>query len=226
MDIFYVFKFLRIWAVFASVTLIFSFLLMFCTYNIFDKAGKKASNSYIPVYNLLILLDIVELSRMYFLLLLLPVVNVFVIFLIMYRLSIVFHTSKAFALGLILFAIIFLPMLNFSKDLSVREEEKDDVSADMVSILTEQQFNDLNKAPINEPVVDNVFKTRQVMEAPAPAFRANRVKYKEMVQDVIEEEKTEVIKRVEPVMIQNIQPNKFINESIQEEDDSIEIVEL
>lgn len=225
MDIFYVFKFLRLWAVFASITLMFSLLCMFCTYNIFDKTSKKPSNSYVPVYNLLILLDIVELSRMYFILLLLPVVNVFVIYLMLYRLSIVFHTSKAFALGLIFLGVIFLPVLNYSKDLSVREEEKDDVSQDMVSILTEQQFNDLNNVPVNEPVIDNVFKTRQVTENPAPSFKANRVKYKEIVQDVIEEE-PEVIKKVEPVMVQNLQPNKFINDKITEEDDSIEIVEL
>ncbi len=220
---YYIFKMLRIWAVFATITLLFSILLMFCTYNIFEKAGKKPSNSYIPVYNLLILLDIVELSRLYFLLLLLPILNVFTIYLILYRLSIVFHTSKGFALGLIFLAVIYLPLLNYSKDLSLKEEETDDVSADMVSILTEKQFNDLNAQEVNEPVVDNVFKTKVNTETPAPAFKANRVKYREMVQEEI---KPEVIKKVEPVVVQDIQPNKFISDKVIEEDDSIEIVEL
>ena len=65
-----IFKILRIWSIFAAYTLLFSVLLSCSSYRIFEKAGKKRWQSFIPVYNLIIMLDIVKLSKFYFLLLL------------------------------------------------------------------------------------------------------------------------------------------------------------
>lgn len=225
--IYYIFKLIRIWALFALLTLAFSILLMFCSNNIFKKASKRADLSYLPVYNLLIVLDICQMNRLYFILLLLPVVNVLVIMLILYRLSIIFLTKKPFALGLILLPIIFLPILNYSKNLKLANEpseEEKDVSGEMVSMLTEEKFNELNKATEVAPSVDNVFKAPQSNVAPPPTFKANVIKYKQMVLD---EEKPKPIEKVEPVKVNDLYANRFINtQNKQEEDETIEIVEL
>lgn len=198
---------------------------MVSCHNIFKRAGKESRYSFYPVYNLLILLDIVNMDRIYFILLLFPIVNVLTILLILYRISIIFHTSGFFALGLILLPFIFLPILNFSNMYVTNEEKeiKDDVSKDAITLLTQEEFDKLNKTEEEKPSVDNIFKIKIEKEEPAPIFRANKIKYDEMVFG----KKEEPIKpeKVEPVIIEDIKP-KFINEKVVEEDDSIEIVEL
>jgi len=225
--IFYIFKFMRIWSVFALLTLAFSILLMLCSNNIFRKAGKKSWLSYLPIYNLLILLDVCQMFRLYFILLLLPIVNVLVIMLMLYRLSIIFLTKKGFALGLIFMPVLFLPMLNYSRNLRLVNEkspEEKDVSSDMVTLLTQNQVNDLNKIQEGKPIIDNVFKVPVQNVEPAPAFKANVIKYKQMV---LEEEKPKVIEKVEPIKVNDIYENRFVNtQNKQKEDETIEIVEL
>lgn len=220
-----IFKILRIWSIFAAYTLLFSVLLSCSSYRIFEKAGKKRWQSFIPVYNLIIMLDIVKLSKFYFLLLLLPITNVLIIYIMLYRLSIVFITEKKFAMGLILCAVIFLPILNYSSELRLTEEEEkklDNVSGDMITILTNKQYDELNKQEDTNPVIDNVFKADIKNYEPSPTFRANKLKYKK----IIEEEKPIVVERVEPVEVRDLKKNKFVNPKKEEEDDSIEIVEL
>ena len=223
--IYYIFKFLRIWSWFAVITLIFSFLIMFCGFNMYKKTTKRMWDAFIPMWNLLILLDIVKMPRIYFILLLLPVVNVFTIFIMLYRISIVFRTSKGFAFGLILLPVIFMPILNFFKlpSLQLEEEKKNEVS-----MLTEKDFEKLNTVEDDTPKIDNVFKSDKApKDMNVPAFKANRVKYEEivgeMVKDDIVEEK---IEKVTPVEVKDIKPNQFINPNISEEDETIEIVEL
>lgn len=216
---------LVIWLFSLGYTFIMSIVLMCSTKNIFEKTGKDSKYSYIPFYNLFILLDIVKMSKFSFIWLILPAVNVFYMFLVMYRLSIVFRTSTGFTLGLIFLPFVFLPILNHSKYLKDPEEEvkKDDVSDAMMPLLTEKQYSELNNIVDDTPKVDNVFKAPSHDIPPAPTFKANRVKYREMV---LPEEKKEEIKRVEPVEVKDIYQNRFINTKVTEEDDSIEIVEL
>ncbi len=227
MNVYYIFRFLQIWSFFAIITILFSLLVSVSTFNIFKKAQKKPSLSFIPVYNLLILLDITELPRLFFIMLLFPIINILIILVMLYRLSIIFQTNMAFALGLIFLGVIFLPLLNVSKYVKIEEEEKkaDDVSDRMMPLLTEQQYSELNNIVDDTPKIDNVFKVPYHDEPPAPIFKANQnqIKYREMV---LPDEEIEEIKRVEPVQVQDIYANRFINTKVTEEDDSIEIVEL
>lgn len=216
---------LVIWLFSLGFTFLMTIILMFSTKNIFEKTGKDSKYAYIPFYNLFVLLDIVKMSRFSFICLLMPAINVFYIFLLMYRLSIVFRTSTPFTLGLIFLPFIFLPILNNSKYLidEKEEKEKDNVIDSMMPLLTEKQYHELNNIVDDTPKVDNVFKAPSYDEPPAPVFKANKVKYREMV---LPEEKKEEIKRVEPVVVKDIYQNRFINTKVTEEDDSIEIVEL
>lgn len=228
MNIYYVFRFLQIWAFFALITIAFSLLVMVSTFNIFKSAGKNKNLSFIPIYNLLILLDITNLPRIFFIMLLFPIINILIILIILYRLSIVYRTNLPFALGLIFLGVIFLPILNISKYVTMEKEEEqkiDDVSDRMMPLLTEQEYTELNNVVEEKPKVDNVFKAPHQDEPPAPVFKANpnQIKYREMV---LPEEKVEEIKRVEPVQVTDIYQNRFINTKVTEEDDQIEIVEL
>lgn len=231
--LFYIYKFMRIWGWFAVVTLLFSLLIMLTCSNIFKVSEKKRVSLLIPLYNLIIFLDIVNMNRFYFILLLFPVVNILVIYIMLYRLSIVFHTTKSFAFGLIFLPIVFLPILNFSGNLDNRssdEIEQEDLKKETINLLTESQIDLLNSESESTPKVDNVFKS-EIKDIPeAPVFKANKIKYKEIL---LNDEKEKKIEKVEPVIVtEDInKPSRFISDNLdeikkQEENDNIEIIEL
>lgn len=231
--LFYIYKFMRMWGWFAVVTLLFSLLIMLTCSNIFKVSEKKRASLLIPLYNLIIFLDIVNMNRFYFILLLFPVVNILVIYIMLYRLSIVFHTTKSFAFGLIFLPIVFLPVLNFSGNLDNRssdEIEQEDLKKETINLLTESQIDLLNSESESTPKVDNVFKS-EIEEIPeAPVFKANKIKYKEIL---LNDDKEKKIKKVEPVIVtEDIKkPSRFISDNLdeikkQEENDNIEIIEL
>ena len=231
--LFYIYKFMRIWGWFAVVTLLFSLLIMLTCSNIFKVSEKKRVSLLITLYNLIIFLDIVNMNRFYFILLLFPVVNILVIYIMLYRLSIVFHTTKSFAFGLIFLPIVFLPILNFSGNLDNRssdEIEQEDLKKETINLLTESQIDLLNSESESTPKVDNVFKS-EIEEIPeAPVFKANKIKYKEIL---LNDDKEKKIEKVEPVIVtEDIKkPSRFISDNLdeikkQEENDNIEIIEL
>lgn len=220
MLIFYIYKFLRIWGVFASVTLLFSVLISLTCNNIFKVMGKNKMQGYIPVYNLFNLLDIVNLNRMCFILLVLPLSNILMIYIILYRISIIFHTNKTFSVGLLVMPVIFLPMLNFSNKLDIRptkEVEEEELKKSSINLMTDEELKELNNSQSEEIKVDNVFKRSVDVKEEVPTFKANKIKYDEMLLNDRDNNKKEIDK---------LEINDINKKDIIEEDDNIEIVEL
>lgn len=220
MLIFYIYKFLRIWGVFASVTLLFSVLISLTCNNIFKVMGKNKMQGYIPVYNLFNLLDIVNLNRMCFILLVLPLSNILMIYIILYRISIIFHTNKTFSVGLLVMPVIFLPMLNFSNKLDIRprkEVEEEELKKSSINLMTDEELEELNNSQSEEIKVDNVFKRSVDVKEEVPTFKANKIKYDEMLLNDRDNNKKEIDK---------LEINDINKKDIIEEDDNIEIVEL
>lgn len=220
MLIFYIYKFLRVWGVFASVTLLFSVLISLTCNNIFKVMGKNKMQGYIPVYNLFNLLDIVNLNRICFILLVLPLSNILMIYIILYRISIIFHTNKTFSVGLLVMPVIFLPMLNFSNKLDVRprkEVEEEELKKSSINLMTDEELKELNNSQSEEIKVDNVFKRSVDVKEEVPTFKANKIKYDEMLLSDRDNNKKEIDK---------LEINDINKKDIIEEDDNIEIVEL
>lgn len=220
MLIFYIYKFLRVWGVFASVTVLFSVLISLTCNNIFKVMGKNKMQGYIPVYNLFNLLDIVNLNRMCFILLVLPLSNILMIYIILYRISIIFHTNKTFSVGLLVMPVIFLPMLNFSNKLDIRprkEVEEEELKKSSINLMTDEELKELNNSQSEEIKVDNVFKRSVDVKEEVPTFKANKIKYDEMLLNDRDNNKKEIDK---------LEINDINKKDIIEEDDNIEIVEL
>lgn len=220
MLIFYIYKFLRVWGVFASVTVLFSVLISLTCNNIFKVMGKNKMQGYIPVYNLFNLLDIVNLNRMCFILLVLPLSNILMIYIILYRISIIFHTNKTFSVGLLVMPVIFLPMLNFSNKLDIRprkEVEEEELKKSSINLMTDEELKKLNNSQSEEIKVDNVFKRNVDVKEEVPTFKANKIKYDEMLLNDRDNNKKEIDK---------LEINDINKKDIIEEDDNIEIVEL
>lgn len=82
-------------------------------WKIYTKAGKPGWACIIPIYNILVLLEIVGKPWWWLLLMLIPLVN-FVFFIWMYNLlSKSFGKSEGFTVGMILLPFIFFPILGF-----------------------------------------------------------------------------------------------------------------
>lgn len=81
---------------------------------VFKKANRSGISAIIPFYNIWILLEIVNLPKIYFILMLIPIVNIFAYIKISFILAKLFRKSKMFALGLIVLPFIFYPVLAFS----------------------------------------------------------------------------------------------------------------
>jgi hypothetical protein len=84
-----------------------------CLWKIFEKAGKPGWACLVPIYNIVVLLEIVKKPVWWVILLLIPLVN-FVVLIILYReLARAFGQGVGFTLGLIFVSIVFLAILAF-----------------------------------------------------------------------------------------------------------------
>jgi hypothetical protein len=90
------------------------FLAVF--WKIFEKAGKPGWAAIIPIYNVIVLLEIVGRPIWWIILLFIPIVNIVVGFLLALDLSRSFGHDLAFALGLFFLGFIFYPVLAFGSD--------------------------------------------------------------------------------------------------------------
>ena len=82
-------------------------------WTIFSKAGKPGWASIVPIYNLIVLLEIVGKPSWWLLLMLIPIVNIVILIIVYHNLSLSFGKDGGFTVGLILLGIIFLPILAF-----------------------------------------------------------------------------------------------------------------
>jgi hypothetical protein len=90
------------------------FLAVF--WKIFEKAGKPGWAAIIPIYNVIVLLEIVGRPLWWIILLFIPIVNVVIGFMLALDLSRSFGHDLAFALGLFFLGFIFYPILAFGGD--------------------------------------------------------------------------------------------------------------
>lgn len=95
------------------VVLAIAVLLIVCQWIIYTKAGKPGWASIIPIYNIVVLLEIVKKPIWWLVLLMIPLVNVVIAILIMIELAKVFGKDGGFTVGLILLPYVFYPILAF-----------------------------------------------------------------------------------------------------------------
>ncbi len=82
---------------------------------VYKKANRSGISAIIPFYNIKVLLEIVNLPSYYFILMLIPIVNIFIYVRVCFLLVKFFRRSDSFAWGLAFLPFIFYPLLAFSK---------------------------------------------------------------------------------------------------------------
>ncbi len=80
---------------------------------IFTKAGKPGWACLIPIYNIIVLLQVVGKPWWWLLLMLIPIVNIVILIIVYHNLSLSFGKGAGFTVGIIFLAFIFLPILAF-----------------------------------------------------------------------------------------------------------------
>ena len=88
-------------------------LMIVALWKIYTKAGKPGWASIIPIYNLIVLLEIDGLEWWYILLLLVPFANIYAVFKIYIELAHKFGKSTGFGVLMVFFSLICLPILAF-----------------------------------------------------------------------------------------------------------------
>ena len=107
-----------IWGIFGGVFfiilyIVFIVLIIASQWKIFTKADKPGWASLIPIYNIIVLLEIARKPLWMVLLLFIPIANIIVYIIVAIELANNFGKSGGFAAGLILLPIIFYPILAF-----------------------------------------------------------------------------------------------------------------
>ena len=89
---------------------------MYCMWRIFVKAGKPGWAAIVPVYNILIELEITRLPWWFIFLMFVPAANFVIAIFILFSMAKVFGKSTAFGFGLLFLGFVFIPILAFGKD--------------------------------------------------------------------------------------------------------------
>jgi hypothetical protein len=93
--------------------IIVAIISIIAQWRIFEKAGKPGWAAIIPIYNVIVLLEIVGKPIWWIFLLLIPCVNFIIMIWITNLLSKSFGRGEGFTIGLLLLGVIFLPLLAF-----------------------------------------------------------------------------------------------------------------
>jgi hypothetical protein len=98
-------------------------VMLISMWKIYSKAGQPGWAVLVPIYNLIVLLNIVRKPVWWILLMFIPFVSFIIVILIYLELAKVYGKSTGFGLGIIFLPIIFLPMLAFGDSKYVQIEE-------------------------------------------------------------------------------------------------------
>ncbi len=99
--------------VFFLISLFIGVITIISWWKIFTKAGREGWKSLIPIYNLIVLLEIAHMPLWWVVLFFIPVANFIALIMLNNNLAKTFGKSSAFGLGLTFLGFIFYPILAF-----------------------------------------------------------------------------------------------------------------
>jgi len=88
-------------------------LILASLWKVFTKAGKPGWGCIVPIYNVILLLEIAGKPLWWVILLFIPLVSIVVAILVSIEVGKAFGKSTAFGLGLALLPFVFYPVLGF-----------------------------------------------------------------------------------------------------------------
>ena len=119
-------------------------IVIVAQWKLFIKAGKPGWASIIPIYNLIVLLEIVGKPTWWILLYLIPCVNIVFLIWTLNLFSKSFGKSEGFTIGMIFLPFIFYPLLAFGDSVYVGPAAAEANKANRFGADDYQQPTDLN----------------------------------------------------------------------------------
>lgn len=98
---------------FAFIYLIIFLVVIAGMWKVFEKAGKPGWAAIIPIYNVIILLEIVGKPVWWIILLLIPFVNLIIMIMLCHQLSLSFGQGIGMTIMLIILPFVAFPLLGF-----------------------------------------------------------------------------------------------------------------
>lgn len=122
------------------ISMAISIFTIVCNWKMFKKAGKGGWEAIIPIYNIIVMMQIAELPLWHLVLLLIPFANIYVMFKLHIELAHKFNKSTAFGVGLVFLYPIFIAILAFDNN----------------AVYTGKQSNEtVNQQPTQQPLNSN-----------------------------------------------------------------------
>lgn len=87
--------------------------LIAALWKVYEKAGKPGWTAIVPIYNIVVLLEIVGRPLWWILLMFIPIANIVVSVIVYHDLSKAFGKDVGFTIGIIFLPFIFIPILGF-----------------------------------------------------------------------------------------------------------------
>ncbi len=106
---------MAVMGLFFVIIAILQIFIFVCLWKIFEKAGKPGWAALVPVYNIVILLEIIDRPIVWLLYLFIPLANIYFSVLMTVELAKKFGKDTGFGVGLILLPMVFYPMLAFGE---------------------------------------------------------------------------------------------------------------
>ena len=148
-------QFIIFYIIFAVILLVIFILYLISMMKIYKKANRAGVAAIIPVYNLWILLEIVNLPKWYIVLFFVPGVNIYIYFKAMFILAKLFRKNKSFAYLMIFLPFIAMPILAFGDNEYMGISEEAMHGATVVREIEEENNLPSVEAPtVNEEVVN------------------------------------------------------------------------
>lgn len=98
--------------------------MIISVWKVFEKAGKPGWAAIIPIYNIIVLLQVAKKPEWWIILFLIPGVNLVFYIWTINLVSLNFGKNEGFTIGLLLLPIIFWPILGFgSAEYNVEKKE-------------------------------------------------------------------------------------------------------
>lgn len=144
--------------IFGLIGLIIGIVMLVSIIKIFKKCGKPAIASIIPIWNTLVMCEIAEKPWWYLILLCIPFVNIYAMFVIYNGIAKRFGKGTGFVVGMMFIPVIFFPILGFKGQ--VIDGNVSNVQNNNVSMQNQNQVlppqSDVSQTTMQPPVQNEV----------------------------------------------------------------------
>ncbi len=188
--------------VISIISLAISVVTIISMWKIFTKAGKEGWKAIIPIYNIIVLLEIVELPVWYIALFFVPIANIYAMFKIYIELAHKFGKTTGFGVAMAFFSFVCMPILAFSN--ATYNGSNNQMTSNTSS---SQPFNNISQQPVEQTNNFQNMNGMQPIQNPMNTQQINNDQNINNMQQTINAQNTSEPQSVSLNSVNSVQPN-------------------